>query len=150
MRVLIQRVTKAEVTVKGRSVSDIEKGLLLFVGIQKDDNASDLRWMADKIAHLRIFEDQDGKMNITLVQMKGSVLSVPQFTLCADMRKGTRPSFDPAAQPTLAKRSWMDFNNFLREGGILVKEGEFAASMQVCLTNDGPVTFWLDSRRPSD
>ena len=149
MRVLVQRVTKADVTVKSRSVAGIGKGLLIFVGIHKDDNASDLRWMAEKISHLRIFEDADGKMNLTLGQSNGAILSVPQFTLCADLKKGNRPGLDQAAPPVLAKSSWLDFNTLLREMGILVKEGEFGASMQVALINDGPVTFWIDSRQPS-
>ncbi len=146
MRVLIQRVKSAEVVVQGQDIAAIKQGLLIFVGVGKDDGMEDVEQMAKKVANLRIFEDEKGKMNINVQQLNGEILSVPQFTLYADTRKGNRPGFDSSAKPEMAKEYWKRFNRSLREYYIDVKEGVFGAHMEVGLINDGPVTIWLDSK----
>ncbi|OGX04091.1 MAG: D-tyrosyl-tRNA(Tyr) deacylase [Omnitrophica bacterium RIFCSPLOWO2_12_FULL_50_11] len=145
MRVLIQRVKNASVSVDGRQVSEIGPGLLLLVGIGREDDLEALERMTKKVVNLRIFEDDHGKMNLNIQQTAGQILSVPQFTLYADTRKGNRPGFDPSAKPEMAKAYWQKFNLFLNENGLRVKEGIFGAHMEVQLVNDGPVTIWLDS-----
>lgn len=145
MRVLIQRVKSVSVSVNGRAVSDIGPGMLLLVGIGREDGLEVLERMAKKVIHLRIFEDDQGKMNLNIQQVGGQILSVPQFTLYADTRKGNRPGFDPSAKPQMAKTYWQKFNRFLDGCGVQVKEGVFGAHMEVQLVNDGPVTIWLDS-----
>jgi D-tyrosyl-tRNA(Tyr) deacylase len=147
MRILIQRVKSAKVVIEGQAVADIKQGLLLFVGVGKDDSVEDIERLTKKVINLRIFEDEQGKMNLNIKQVKGEVLSVPQFTLYADTRKGNRPGFDCSAEPEMAKEYWSRFNNLLRENGIPVKEGVFGAHMEVGLINDGPVTIWLDSKQ---
>ncbi len=144
MRILIQRVKSAKVVVEGEDVSDIKHGLLLLVGVGKDDGAEDFERLSQKVLNLRIFEDEQGKMNLNVKQVNGGILSVPQFTLYADTRKGNRPGFDQSAGPEIAKKYWNRFNNLLRENGVDVKEGIFGAHMEVGLVNDGPVTIWLD------
>ena len=146
MRVLIQRVKKASVLVNEALISEIGTGLLLFVGIGFDDGSKDAGYAARKIAGLRIFSDEQGKMNRNVLDAQGEVLSVPQFTLFADIRHGNRPGFDTAAEQVIAKRLWEQFNQNLCGTGIPVKTGVFGADMEVCLVNDGPVTIWLDSR----
>ncbi len=146
MRILIQRVKKADVTVDGNLVSDIGKGLLVFAGIGKEDGADDLERLAVKLSGLRIFEDDQGKMNLNIKQAGGSILSVSQFTLYADTKKGNRPGFGQSAHPDIAREYWLKFNNLLLEKGLDVKAGIFGADMEVNLTNDGPVTIWMDSR----
>jgi D-tyrosyl-tRNA(Tyr) deacylase len=146
MRILIQRVKSAEVIVNGQCVGDIKEGLLLLVGIGKDDNIEDLERLCKKVINLRIFEDEQGKMNLNIKQVNGEILSAPQFTLYADTRKGNRPGFELSAAPELAREYWNKFNDLLRREGILVKEGIFGAHMEVRLSNDGPVTIWLDSK----
>lgn len=146
MRILVQRVKNAKVAVEGRDVSGIGQGLLLLVGVGKDDNEDDIEHIAKKVINLRIFEDEQGKMNLNIKQANGKVLSVPQFTLYADTRKGNRPGFDRSAGPEMAKEYWVKFNDLLRDNGIDVKEGFFGAHMEVELINDGPVTIWLDSK----
>ncbi len=146
MRILIQRVKQAKVTVKGRDVAEIGQGLLLLVGVGKDDTPDDIEYLSKKVSNLRIFEDDQGKMNLDIRQVKGQVLSVSQFTLYASTKKGNRPGFDQSAAPDMAEEIWLSFNNMLRENDIEVKEGIFAAHMEVELLNDGPVTIWLDSR----
>ncbi|MBI5056499.1 MAG: D-tyrosyl-tRNA(Tyr) deacylase [Nitrospirae bacterium] len=146
MRILIQRVKTAKVIVDGQAVTEIGKGLLLLAGIGKDDNKDDIEYLARKAANLRIFEDEMGKMNLNVNQVRGEVLSVSQFTLYADTRKGNRPGFDQSASPDIAEEYWKLFNNMLREEGLTAKEGIFAAHMEVSLINDGPVTIWLDSK----
>jgi D-tyrosyl-tRNA(Tyr) deacylase len=146
MRVLIQRVKSASVSVKGKRISEIEKGLLIFVGIGKEDADDDIEYMSRKISNLRIFEDEEGKMNLNMKQADGAVLSISQFTLYADTRKGNRPGFDQSAPPERAKALWERFNEALKNNGLEVKEGIFGAHMEVELTNDGPVTIWLDSK----
>ena len=145
MRVLVQRVKKAHVTVDGRIVAEIGKGLLLLVAVGKDDSGSDIGRLANKIVNLRIFGDENGKMNLNVKQVGGEILSVSQFTLYADTRRGNRPGFDGSAGPETAKELWEEFNNLLRQSDIKVKEGIFAAHMEVGLLNDGPVTIWMDS-----
>ncbi|RJQ55706.1 MAG: D-tyrosyl-tRNA(Tyr) deacylase [Nitrospiraceae bacterium] len=147
MRILIQRVKSARVVVAGNTVSVIGKGLLLFAGIGKEDKMEDIRRLAGKVINLRIFEDDQGKMNLNIRQAGGSILSVSQFTLYADTGKGNRPGFDQSADPDIAKDYWQRFNNLLKDEGIEVREGIFAAHMEVGLVNDGPVTIWLDSRK---
>lgn len=146
MRVLIQRVKEASVSIDGRRTAEIDKGLVLLVGISKEDASKDIEWMAKKIANLRIFEDKDGKMNLNISQLGGEILSVPQFTLYADVQKGNRPGFDYSAPPEIAKRLWADFNSLLKEAEIPLKEGAFGAHMEISLINDGPVTIILDSK----
>ncbi len=145
MRVLIQRVKRAGVTVDGRGVAETGKGLLLFVGVGREDDAGDIERMAGKIVNLRIFEDERGKMNLNVKQAGGMILSVPQFTLYADTRRGNRPGFDRSASPGTAREYWHRFNDLLRKEGLVVREGVFGAHMDVELINDGPVTIWLDS-----
>lgn len=146
MRVLIQRVKHAAVKVNAREVSSIGKGLLLLIAVGREDGPEDIDYLAGKIAKLRIFQDDNGKMNLDIKQVKGSILSVSQFTLYADTRKGNRPGFDQSADPDTAKKYWMQLNEAVRSNGIEVKEGIFAAHMEVELLNDGPVTIWLDSK----
>lgn len=145
MKVVIQRVKSAKVKVKGKDVTKIGSGLLLLVGIGKDDTMGDVERLSKKVVNMRIFEDEHGKMNLNLKQLKAQVLSVPQFTLYADTRKGNRPGFDLAAAPEKAKKYWRNFNALLKASGIDTKEGIFGARMEVELINDGPVTICLDN-----
>lgn len=147
MRIVIQKVKEAKVIVAGKEISRIDKGLLLLVGIGKQDTNADINYLANKIKNMRVFDDNNKKMNLDINQIKGEILSVPQFTLYADTFKGNRPGFDEAASPAVAEKMWKEFNGLLRSEGISVKEGQFAAKMQVQLINDGPVTIWLDSRK---
>ncbi|NQU73182.1 MAG: D-tyrosyl-tRNA(Tyr) deacylase [Candidatus Omnitrophica bacterium] len=146
MRILIQRVKNSKVCVGGKATASIQKGFLALVGVGKEDKPEDIERLAEKVMNLRIFEDEQGKMNLNIKQVKGQVLSVPQFTLYADTRKGNRPGFDLSAAPDMAKDYWERFNNLLVEGGVNVQKGVFAAHMEVELVNDGPVTIWLDSK----
>jgi D-tyrosyl-tRNA(Tyr) deacylase len=143
MQVVVQRVSEASVTVAGDVVGQIGPGLLALVGIAEADGDDELRWMAEKLVKLRIFNDDAGKFDRSLLDTGGSVLSVSQFTLLGDVRKGTRPSFTKAARPDHAKPAWERFNELVREQGVAVETGVFAASMQVALVNDGPVTILL-------
>lgn len=143
---LVQRVKSAKVTVEGRDVAEINTGLLLFVGVGRDDSEEDIKRLCQKVINLRIFEDENGKMNLNIKQVNGEVLSVPQFTLYADTRKGNRPGFDLSAEPDKAKDYWNRFNELLRENDVIVEQGIFGAHMEVELINDGPVTIWLDSK----
>ena len=147
MRVVVQRVKDARVEVANETVGKIEKGLMLLVGFSPDDAREDLRYAADKILNLRIFEDQEGKMNLSLLDIGGEILSVSQFTLYGDIRKGRRPGFTDAATPSMAEELYQEFNQILRSSGIKVETGIFGADMQVSLCNDGPVTFLLDSKK---
>lgn len=146
MRVVVQRSKQAQVTVEGSAVGSIEHGLVLLVGITHDDTEQDARFAADKIAGLRIFEDETGKMNHSVLDVKGQILSVSQFTLYGDCRKGKRPNFMAAARPEQAKPLYDRFNEMLREQGLQVETGIFGAMMDVSLVNDGPVTLIVESK----
>ena len=146
MRIVLQRVKEASVSVAGEEKSSIGKGFLLLVGVGKDDTAKEALILAQKISKLRIFVDDQGKMNLGLKDAGGEVLSVPQFTLLGETNKGNRPGFDLAAPPEEAKALWQEFNRMLTKEGINVSEGEFGEHMEVRLVNDGPVTFVLDSK----
>lgn len=147
MRIVVQRVSQATVTVDGARVGSIGRGLLLLVGVGHLDGEDDVRWLAEKVVALRIFEDEDGKMNRSVRDMGGGILVVSQFTLLASTRKGTRPSFNDAAKPEVAIPL---YERFVAEvSAVLGREvatGTFGAMMQVALTNDGPVTLVLDSK----
>lgn len=143
MRIVIQRVKSAKVTVEGRNVARIKRGLLLLLGVGRDDTIEEIERLSKKVVNLRIFEDEQGKMNLNIRQVNGQILSVPQFTLYADTRKGNRPGFDLSAEPKMAKDYWERFNNKLTEYDIDIKTGVFGAHMDVELINDGPVTIIL-------
>lgn len=145
MRVVVQRSKQAKVTVDGQVVGEIDRGLVLLVGIRHEDTEADIQWMADKLVHLRIFEDSDGKMNHSLMDVQGQILSISQFTLYGDCRKGRRPNFMAAARPEQAEKLYESFNARLREHGVEVATGKFGAMMDVSLTNWGPVTLVIDS-----
>ncbi len=146
MRIVLQRVKEAKVEVEGKTVGQIEKGYMLLVGITHDDTQEDAAKLADKIAHLRIFEDADGKMNHSIQDVEGSILSVSQFTLYGDTRKGRRPNFMNAAKPDYAKDLYDQFNVLLSQKGLQVETGVFGAMMDVSLINDGPVTLILENQ----
>lgn len=146
MRVVVQRSKKAKVTVGGEVTGEISSGLVLLVGVTHDDAESDAVFLADKIANLRIFEDAEGKMNLSLLDVGGEILSVSQFTLYGDCRKGRRPNFMDAARPEQANQLYESFNRLLRDKGITVETGRFGAMMDVELINDGPVTLIIDSK----
>ena len=147
MRLLIQRVSQAKVTVEGKTIGEISHGLLIFLGVGDGDTEETCKEMAGKAARLRIFEDENGKMNLSLTDIHGGVLAVSQFTLYGDVRKGKRPSFDEAAPPELARDLYEYFVARIREAGLMCETGRFQAMMQVELVNDGPVTILLDSTR---
>ena len=147
MRAVVQRVSSAEVRVGGRAAGAIGRGLLVLVGVSSQDGPQDVRYMAEKVSGLRIFPDDQGKMNCSIEQVGGSALVVPQFTLYGDSRKGRRPSFDAAAAPPVAEALYEDLVRALRERGLTVETGVFQAAMEVALVNDGPVTILLDSTR---
>jgi D-tyrosyl-tRNA(Tyr) deacylase len=147
MRAVVQRVSSAEVRVDGRVTASIGCGLVVLLGVAGPDGPSDVRYIADKIAGLRIFADDQGKMNRAVAEAGGSTLVVSQFTLYGDARKGRRPSFDRAASPVIAEALYLDVVRSLRERGLAVGTGVFQAAMEVALVNDGPVTILLDSAR---
>lgn len=147
MRAVIQRVSNARVIIDGNEYSSIGAGLLVLLGVEKEDTPEDAAMLARRIAELRIFEDDAGKMNRAIAETSGEILAVSQFTLLGDCRKGRRPSFDPAAPPDLAKPLYEHFVEQIRTLGIPTKTGVFQAMMNVELTNQGPVTFILDSRK---
>ena len=149
MRALLQRVTRASVTVEGRVVGEIGHGLLILLGIGHGDGDAQIRTMAEKIVHLRIFEDDEGKMNRSLLDTGGQALVVSQFTLYADARKGRRPCYTDAAPPALAEPLVERFKDAIESFSVKVAGGVFGAYMQVELLNDGPVTIWLDSKELS-
>ncbi|WP_440601899.1 D-aminoacyl-tRNA deacylase [Bacillus safensis] len=146
MRLVVQRVTNASVKVEEEIAGAISEGYMVLVGVTHEDTEEDVLYLAEKLAHLRIFEDENGKMNRSLLDIKGSVLSVSQFTLYGDTRKGRRPNFMKAAKPDAANSLYECFNKTLREKGIHVETGRFGAMMDVSLTNSGPVTILMDSK----
>jgi D-tyrosyl-tRNA(Tyr) deacylase len=145
VRVLLQRVSRASVTVDERIVGQIGWGLLVLLGVGQGDSEAQVKTMADKIVHLRIFGDDEGKMNRSLLDIRGEVLVVSQFTLHADVRRGRRPSFTDAAPPSIAEPLYEHFKEAIAGYGLTVACGIFGASMQIDLCNEGPVTIWLDS-----
>lgn len=147
MKVVVQRVKNACVEIDGETVGRIGHGLMLLVGIKRGDTAEDIAYVADKIAGLRIFEDQEGKMNRSVIDEGGEILSVSQFTLYGDTSHGRRPSFIEAARPEVAEPLYEAFNAKLRSRGIGVSTGRFGAMMAVSLINDGPVTIIIESKK---
>lgn len=147
MRIVLQRVTKASVKVEDKIVGAIKKGLLIFVGVSNDDDCSDVDYLVKKIVNLRIFTDDEGKMNRSLFDNKYEILSISQFTLFANTNKGNRPSFTDAASPEYAKNMYEIFNQKIADLDIRLERGIFGASMKVELVNDGPVTIILDSKK---
>ncbi len=147
MRAVVQRVTQASVLVEGETVGAIDKGLVVFLGVGKGDTPADTEYLAAKIAGLRIFEDQGGLMNLSVEDAGGSVLSISQFTLYGDCRKGRRPGFSDAAPPEEAEKLYDLFCDKLRQKGIRVATGRFQAEMSIPVCNDGPVTILLDSNK---
>ncbi len=150
MKAVIQRVREAKVEVDGKTVGQIGKGILLLLGVEKGDGERDADWLAEKIGNLRIFEDEAGKMNLSVKEIAGELLTVSQFTLAGNCAKGRRPSFDSAAPPEEANRLYEYFVGELRRLGLPVETGVFQAMMQVSLINDGPVTFILESPAKKD
>lgn len=147
MRALVQRVSRASVSVAGQIIGEIGSGLLIFLGIGAPDDETQVKLLTDKIINLRIFEDEVGKMNLSLLDLQGEALVVSQFTLYADVRKGRRPSFTTAAPPSIAAPLVEHFKATIASHGLSVAGGVFGAHMEVSLTNDGPVTIWLDSEQ---
>jgi D-tyrosyl-tRNA(Tyr) deacylase len=145
MRILLQRVSRAAVRVAGETIAEIGPGLLLLVGIGADDGPGQDDRLADKIVQLRVFSDDDGKMNRSLADVGGEILLVPQFTLYGDLRRGRRPSWDGAAPPEVAADRVEAFARALEAHGASVRRGRFGAHMEVDIVNDGPVTLWLDT-----
>lgn len=145
MKVVVQRAKNAKVVVKKEIVGAIDFGLMILVGITHEDNHVDIEQIADKLVNLRIFEDNEGKMNLSLLDVKGSILSVSQFTLYADTKKGRRPSYINAAKPEQAEELYDSFNELIRGKGVVVETGIFGEMMDVQFTNEGPVTIILES-----
>lgn len=147
MRAVVQRVTDADVTVENKVTGAIGKGFVVLLGVEENDTAADADYMVDKITGLRVFEDNEGKMNLSMIDVGGELLAVSQFTLLGDVRKGKRPSFSHAAKPEQAKVLYDYFTAKVREKGIKVGEGIFQAEMLVRINNGGPVTILLDSKK---
>jgi D-tyrosyl-tRNA(Tyr) deacylase len=147
MRCVVQRVERARVSVNNQTISAIEKGILVFLGIEKEDSRTDADYLLEKVINLRIFEDSEGKMNLSLLDITGEMIVVSQFTLLGDCRKGRRPSFVRAEEPTAAKNLYEYFISKAREKINRIGAGEFQAMMKIELVNDGPVTLLLDSRK---
>lgn len=146
MKAVIQRANEASVTVNGEVIGAIDRGFVVLLGVTHDDTTEDIQYLVNKITHLRVFEDEEEKMNLSLKDTGGSVLSISQFTLYADTRKGRRPSFVRAAKPDVASELYDQFNMALRAEGIHVETGKFGAMMDVRFTNAGPVTLVIDSK----
>jgi len=146
LKVLIQKVSRAEVRVADRIVGSIGEGALLFLGVEKGDTDKDVSFLTEKITHLRIFPDSEGKMNLSLLDVGGEILVVSQFTLAGDVQKGRHPSFDKAAPPEMAEKYYQEFVHQLKKTRLKVATGEFQAMMSVELVNEGPVTFMVESK----
>ncbi len=146
MRLVIQRVKEARVVVQDRIVGEIKKGILIFLGVEKTDDQNDVTYLIEKVTNLRIFEDDQGKMNLSALDVRGDFLVVSQFTLLGDCHKGRRPSFDQAAMPEIGEKIYTLFVERLRTFPLKVETGQFRAMMDVYLVNDGPVTFVLESK----
>lgn len=147
MRAVVQRVSSGSVTVAGETIGAINQGLVVLLGVGHGDTADDAKYLADKIANLRIFEDEQEKLNLSVRDVGGQVLAVSQFTLYGDCRKGRRPGFSNAAPPEMAKELYLDFVEQLKSYGLQVATGQFQAHMVVNIVNDGPVTLLLDSKK---
>ena len=147
MRAVVQRVYESDVTVEGNITGAIKEGLTVLIGVEKGDTENDAKYIADKVSGLRIFEDENGKMNLSVKDISGKVLAVSQFTLLGDARKGKRPSFIEAELPDRANELYTHVCSLIRENGIAVETGVFQAKMHVKIYNDGPVTILLDSRK---
>lgn len=147
MRAVVQRVKEADVSVDNQITGSINKGLMVLLGVEDGDTEADALYMADKITGLRIFEDEEGKMNLSIKDVGGDILAVSQFTLLGDVRKGKRPSFSKAARPDEANRLYRHFINLIEERDVKTQEGVFQAEMLVRIYNDGPVTILLDSKK---
>ena len=149
MKIVVQRVSQASVKVSGEIVGEISQGLLLLIGIEENDEKEDAEWLAKKILDLRIFSDEEGKMNCSVKDINGEILCVSQFTLIADYKKGNRPSFIKAAKPEKAVPLFEYFKGLIKSSGLKTESGIFGADMKVCLLNDGPVTIVMDSKTKS-
>lgn len=147
MRAVVQRVSQASVTVDEKIVGKIDKGLLVLLGIGGEDDEKDLEYLLDKVLGLRIFQDENDKMNLSLLDIKGELLVISQFTLYGDVRKGKRPSFTDSAHPDMAEKMYLKFIDKCIENGIKIEKGIFGAHMDVSLVNEGPVTILLDSKK---
>lgn len=148
MRAVVQRVTSGKVTVEGKTVGSIGRGIVVFLGVAQEDDERDLKYIVDKTVNLRIFEDVDGKMNLSIKDINGEILVISQFTLYGDCRKGRRPSFSSAAQLETAQKLYLKFVNDLRKHyNLMVETGEFKRFMEVSIVNSGPVTMLLDSSK---
>lgn len=146
MKVVLQRVKSAQVTIDDQIVGQIKAGFVLLVGVADDDTTADIDYLVRKISQLRVFEDADGRMNLSIQAIAGEILSISQFTLFADTKKGNRPSFTKAGQPVFASMMYDQFNDALRDAGLPVATGRFGADMAVSLVNDGPVTILFDTK----
>lgn len=147
MRAVVQRVSSSSVTVEGSVIGSTQQGLLVLLGVADTDTATDVQYICDKVSHLRIFEDEEDKMNLSVLDVNGEVCVVSQFTLYGDVRKGRRPNFMKAAPPGLAEQLYLEVVAAFKEKGIPVSTGQFQAHMEVALVNDGPVTILLDSSK---
>lgn len=147
MRAVVQRVSSSSVKVDDKVIGSIERGFNLLLGISKDDTIEDLKYIKDKVLNLRVFEDENDKMNLSLLDVKGDILAISQFTLYGDCRKGRRPNFMNAMGGDEAKELYEKFINLIKESGLKVETGEFGAHMHVDIQNDGPVTILLDSKK---
>lgn len=147
MRAVVQRVTSASVSVDNEVIGKINKGFMVLLGVGDGDTVEDMKYIADKIINLRVFEDENGKMNLSIKDIEGELLVISQFTLYGDCRKGRRPSFDKAGEPNMAKKLYEEVCEYFKTCGIVTQTGRFAADMQVSLVNDGPVTMLLDSTK---